>query len=131
VFSTWNAGQDALPLLPFTFYLFAFTFSLLPFTLHLPPFPFRLSPENATLANQPILAMKNITCLSAAVLFCSFAFAQQMNTKTLAYPATKKVDTVDTYFGTRVPDPYRWLEDDRAPDTKAWVQEQNKVTGLP
>lgn len=51
-----------------------------------------------------------------------------MNTKKNEYPATKKVDTVDTYFGTQVPDPYRWLEDDRAADTKAWVQAENKVT---
>src|ERR1700744_3377803 len=72
--------------------------------------------------------MKTITCLSAAVLICSFAFAQQMNTKTIVYPVTKKVDTVNTYFGTQVPDPYRWLEDDRAEDTKAWVKAENKVT---
>jgi prolyl oligopeptidase len=72
--------------------------------------------------------MKTFTCLSATVLFCSFAFAQQMNTKKLTYPSTKKVDTVTTYFGTKVPDPYRWLENDRADDTKAWVQEENKVT---
>ncbi|MDB5088985.1 MAG: family peptidase, partial [Mucilaginibacter sp.] len=72
--------------------------------------------------------MKTITCLSAAVLTCSFALAQQMNPKTIAYPATKKVDTVNNYFGTEVPDPYRWLEDDRAADTKAWVQAENKVT---
>ena len=51
-----------------------------------------------------------------------------MNTKKLTYPSTKKVDTVNTYFGTKVPDPYRWLENDRADDTKAWVQEENKVT---
>jgi prolyl oligopeptidase len=51
-----------------------------------------------------------------------------MDTKKIAYPLTKKVDSADTYFGTKVPDPYRWLEDDRAADTKAWVQEENKVT---
>jgi prolyl oligopeptidase len=44
------------------------------------------------------------------------------------YPETQKVDTVDTYFGTKVPDPYRWLEDDDAKDTEAWVKAQNKVT---
>lgn len=70
--------------------------------------------------------MKTLTCLSASVLIYSFASAQ-MNTK-LAYPVTKKVDTVNTYFGTAVPDPYRWLEDDRAADTKAWVKAENKVT---
>ena len=44
------------------------------------------------------------------------------------YPETKKVDTVDNYFGTEVKDPYRWLEDDRSPDTEAWVKEENKAT---
>lgn len=46
----------------------------------------------------------------------------------LTYPETKKVDTVDTYFGTEVPDPYRWLEDDRSDETAAWVDAQNEVT---
>jgi prolyl oligopeptidase len=46
----------------------------------------------------------------------------------LAYPETKKVDQIDDYFGTKVADPYRWLEDDNAEDTKAWVEAQNKVT---
>jgi prolyl oligopeptidase len=44
------------------------------------------------------------------------------------YPETKKVDVVDDYFGTKVPDPYRWLEDDNAPEVGAWVTAQNKVT---
>ncbi len=51
-----------------------------------------------------------------------------MDIKTLPYPNTKKVDTVNTYFDTQVPDPYRWLEDDRAADTKQWVKDENKVT---
>jgi prolyl oligopeptidase len=46
----------------------------------------------------------------------------------LVYPVTQKTDTVDDYFGTKIPDPYRWLEDDHSEATKAWVQEQNKVT---
>jgi len=46
----------------------------------------------------------------------------------LAYPETKKVDQVDDYFGTKVADPYRWLEDDNAEEVKAWVQAENAVT---
>ncbi len=48
--------------------------------------------------------------------------------KLLPYPKTKKVEAADNYFGTKVLDPYRWLEDDRAADTKQWVTDQNKVT---
>ena len=51
--------------------------------------------------------------------------------KTMAqfkYPVTQKEDVTDDYFGTRVTDPYRWLEDDNAAATKAWVTAQNEVT---
>lgn len=54
-------------------------------------------------------------------------FGQESKTK-LNYPMTKKVDTVDVYFGHKVPDPYRWLEDDRSAETSEWVKEQNKLT---
>lgn len=52
----------------------------------------------------------------------------QPNKKMTNYPPTKKDNTTDTYFGTTVNDPYRWLENDVAEDTRAWVSEQNKVT---
>ena len=46
----------------------------------------------------------------------------------LTYPETKKDDVVDDYFGTKVPDPYRWLEKNDAPEVAAWVEAENKVT---
>lgn len=46
----------------------------------------------------------------------------------LQYPATRKVDHVETYHGVQVADPYRWLEDDTAPATARWVEAQNAVT---
>jgi prolyl oligopeptidase len=53
---------------------------------------------------------------------------QIKNSNSLEYPITKKVDTVDVYFGTQVKDPYRWLEDDRSKETAQWVKAENKVT---
>ena len=44
------------------------------------------------------------------------------------YPQTKKIDKVDSYFETKVSDPYRWLEDDRSLETADWVKAQNQVT---
>lgn len=49
-------------------------------------------------------------------------------TMALDYPETKKVDTVDTYFGVQTPDPYRWLEEDRSEETGEWVKAQNELT---
>jgi prolyl oligopeptidase len=46
----------------------------------------------------------------------------------IVYPVTKTGNVVDTIFGTPVPDPYRWLEDDMSEETAAWVKEQNLLT---
>ena len=46
----------------------------------------------------------------------------------MMYPHTQKVKQVDAYFGTKVEDPYRWLEDDNAEQTKQWVQAENAIT---
>jgi len=46
----------------------------------------------------------------------------------LTYPATRRDSQLDTYFGTPVPDPYRWLEDADSPETAAWVAAENELT---
>ncbi|KFB01360.1 prolyl endopeptidase [Mangrovimonas yunxiaonensis] len=63
----------------------------------------------------------------AALLGCKDA-QKETTEAAMIYPETKKVDTVDTYFGTKIKDPYRWLEDDRSEETGAWVAAQNEVT---
>jgi prolyl oligopeptidase len=54
--------------------------------------------------------------------------SNQKETSVSVYPTTKKVDTVDTYHGVAVADPYRWLENDTASETSDWVKGQNDVT---
>ena len=63
-------------------------------------------------------------CLLLAMTLTASLFAQ---TK-ITYPKTNKVEQTDDYHGTKVSDPYRWLEDDNSAETKAWVEAQNKVT---
>ena len=50
------------------------------------------------------------------------------NDEKMNYPQTRMDNTVDTYFGTQVADPYRWLEDDRSAETAQWVKTQNDFT---
>jgi prolyl oligopeptidase len=53
---------------------------------------------------------------------------QSLSQPELIYPETKKVDVKDDYFGTIVPDPYRWFEDTGSEDVKAWIEAENEVT---
>jgi prolyl oligopeptidase len=66
--------------------------------------------------------------LSLSALTLAAVVATSAQAQGLSYPVTRKVDQVDTYHGTAVADPYRWLEDDNSADTKAWVVQQNEVT---
>ena len=67
--------------------------------------------------------MKQFLVLSAGI----FTMITQAQTK-INYPQTAKGNQVDTYFGTQVADPYRWLEDDKSTETEAWVKAENEVT---
>jgi prolyl oligopeptidase len=64
--------------------------------------------------------------ISISLLTSLFVMAQNANK--LNYPPAKKVDQADDYHGTRVADPYRWLENPDAPDSRAWIEAQNKLT---
>ena len=75
-----------------------------------------------------ILYMKNL--IPCALLVFTLLACETQNEPPMAlnYPETAKVDTTDTYFGNAVSDPYRWLEDDRSPETEDWVGRQNELT---
>lgn len=73
-----------------------------------------------------MFSMSKLTFLAGGTaLFC--AGCAEMSPK-LHYPITSRTNCVDVLHGVTIADPYRWLEDDNAPATKAWVEEQNKVT---
>ena len=73
--------------------------------------------------------MKHLTyCLALTLLSAACNTNEESTDMSLTYPPTEKVSQVDTYFGTEVSDPYRWLEDDRSSETAAWVESQNEVT---
>ena len=69
--------------------------------------------------------MNHTTALAALLLATTTLAQPAMKTR---YPEVRKTDSSSTFFGTTVPDPYRWLEDDNSAETKAWVTEQNAVT---
>ncbi len=67
--------------------------------------------------------MKFFATLMAMTLFLHPLWAQ------LKYPESKKIEQTDDYFGTKIQDPYRWLEDDRSKETETWVDTQIAFTG--
>ena len=71
-------------------------------------------------------------CLLPAMALIGLVACQEKKSsmnEPITYPQTYRDTTVaDEYFGTKVPDPYRWLENDTSAATKAWVTEENKVT---
>ena len=72
--------------------------------------------------------MKNVKfyCMMAGTLFSAFACNRQSTA--ITYPETHQDTVTDTYFGTKVPDPYRWMENDTTPEVEAWVKAENEIT---
>ena len=62
-----------------------------------------------------------VACVASSIVLAA-------QTRTFTYPQARKGDTVDNYFGTRVADPYRWMEDLNSPELKPWIDAENAVT---
>ena len=69
--------------------------------------------------NKPI----TITIIALTALLNISVMAQKID-----YPKAKKVDQTDDYHGTKINDPYRWLENPDAPESRAWIEAQNKLS---
>ena len=65
---------------------------------------------------------------TAAFLSCGETSSYVLKPGEITYPQTRVVDQKDTLWGVEVSDPYRWLEDDRAPEVEQWVKDENEVT---
>src|SRR3984885_7005500 len=62
------------------------------------------------------------------LLALSLLSTAQSSSSPLVYPEARRSDQVDDYHGTKVADPYRWLEDTASAETHAWVEAENKLT---
>ncbi len=80
------------------------------------------------LTNEFYLMRKLILLMLASTFFIACKNKTPKNTIEVKYPETAKKPVVDEYFGTKITDNYRWLEDDRSEETENWVKIENEIT---
>jgi len=71
---------------------------------------------------------KRLIAISLLSICLIIGLSGLTNAQKLTYPPARMDNVVDDYFGTKVPDPYRWLENADSPETQAWVDAENKLT---
>lgn len=77
-------------------------------------------------------ALPSFVILAGLIFFAGIGFSgcrpKPPESSGLVYPPTEKVEVVDDYFGLKVADPYRWMEDENDPRLRPWVEAQNNLT---
>ncbi len=71
---------------------------------------------------------RGIIVVATSLLLLALAACRQDTPPKISYPETKKGGVVDDYFGTKIADPYRWMESLDSAEVAQWVAAQNKVT---
>jgi prolyl oligopeptidase len=66
--------------------------------------------------------------LLPAIIGLVFTMQSDLLSAPFSYPKAKKIDQVDDYHGTKVADPYRWLENPDSPESREWIEAENKIT---
>ncbi|MCX7973063.1 MAG: prolyl oligopeptidase family serine peptidase [Candidatus Aminicenantes bacterium] len=78
------------------------------------------------------LKIQNLIFLCLIIIFTALTLIDCQTKKgpieAITYPVTDKVEVVDNYFGTLVPDPYRWMENENDPRLRPWIEAQNRLT---
>ncbi|MBC7900344.1 MAG: S9 family peptidase, partial [Saprospiraceae bacterium] len=69
-----------------------------------------------------------IKSFSLILLVFSFLLSNLSAQTAFDYPKPRKADQTDDYHGTKVSDPYRWMEETKLPEVQSWIEAENKLT---
>src|SRR5256712_10283477 len=85
----------------------------------------RRRPRRIGVEHSMFKTIQSMTRLACVCMCGSVLIAQ---TSSFKYPQPRKGDTSDNYFGTKIADPYRWMEDLNSPELKQWIDSENAIT---